>query len=173
MKRSFSIQIQFCFCSLLVADRSCPPRVLTAGKHWQIMCYKERILYDRNPFLLLREGVKNQGGGRPPPAKNIELSKILSMLWKTFFIENNFLYCRPCRGTGSKEIYIKRGRKSKFFCFSPKAAGPESLVNYFQKGALLGQKVALNLWYVDTRPNLQKLFPSIWRSVIFGLYIFF
>ena len=34
-----------------------------------------------------------------------------------------------------------------------KAAGPESLVNYFQKGALLGKKVALNLWYVDTRMN--------------------
>ena len=33
------------------------------------------------------------------------------------------------------------------------AAGLESLVNDFQKGALLGQKVALNLWYFDTRPN--------------------
>ena len=33
----------------------------------------------------------------------------------------------------------------------------------------IGQKAALNLWYVaDTRPNSQKLFPSI-RSVIFGL----
>ena len=31
----------------------------------------------------------------------------------------------------------------------------------FQKGALLGQKTPLNLWYVDTRPNSQKLFPSI------------
>ena len=41
------------------------------------------------------------------------------------------------------------------------AAGPESLVNYFQKGAFLGQKVALNIWYVDTRPNSQILFPSI------------
>ena len=36
--------------------------------------------------------------------------------------------------------------------------GPESLEDYFQKIALLGQKSALNLWYVDTRP---KLFPSI------------
>ena len=36
------------------------------------------------------------------------------------------------------------------------AAGPESLEDYFQKGALLGQKAALNLWNVDTRPNLQK-----------------
>ena len=33
-----------------------------------------------------------------------------------------------------------------------KAARPESLEDYFQKGALLGKKVALNLWYVDTRP---------------------
>ena len=31
----------------------------------------------------------------------------------------------------------------------------------FQKSALLGQKAALNLWYVDTRPNSLKLFPSI------------
>ena len=35
-------------------------------------------------------------------------------------------------------------------------AGLESLVNYFQKGTLLGQKAALNFWYVDTRPNSQK-----------------
>ena len=42
-----------------------------------------------------------------------------------------------------------------------KAAGPTSLEDYFQKGALVGQKAALNLWYVDTRPNSQKLFPSI------------
>ena len=41
------------------------------------------------------------------------------------------------------------------------AAGLTSLENYFQKGELLGQKAELNLWYVDTRPNLQKLFPSI------------
>ena len=44
----------------------------------------------------------------------------------------------------------------------------EVLEYYFQKGALLGQKAAINLWYVDTRPNSQKLFPSIWRSVKFG-----
>ena len=31
--------------------------------------------------------------------------------------------------------------------------GPESLENYFQKGALLGQKAGLNLWYIDTRPK--------------------
>ena len=43
---------------------------------------------------------------------------------------------------------------------TPIAAGPESYEDYFQKGALLGKKAALNLWYVDTRPNSQKLFPS-------------
>ena len=32
----------------------------------------------------------------------------------------------------------------------------------------LGQKSALSLWYGLTRPYSQKLFPSIWRSVIFG-----
>ena len=37
------------------------------------------------------------------------------------------------------------------------AGGPESLEDYFQKSALLNQKAALNLWYVDTRPNSQKL----------------
>ena len=42
-----------------------------------------------------------------------------------------------------------------------RAAGTESLDDYFQKGSLLGQKAALNLWYVDTRPNLQTLFTSI------------
>ena len=41
-------------------------------------------------------------------------------------------------------IYFKR----------PRTAGPESLEDYFQKGALLGQKASLNLWYVDTGPNL-------------------
>ena len=52
------------------------------------------------------------------------------------------------------------------------AAGPESLEGLFFKGELLSQKAALNLWYVDIRPYRQKLFPSIWMSVIFGLYIF-
>ena len=52
------------------------------------------------------------------------------------------------------------------------AAGPTSLEDYFQKGALLGQKADLNLWFVDTRANSKKLFPNIWRSVIFGLWIF-
>ena len=33
------------------------------------------------------------------------------------------------------------------------AAGPETLEDYFQKDAFLGQKAALNLWYVDTRPH--------------------
>ena len=31
------------------------------------------------------------------------------------------------------------------------SAGPESLEDYFQKRALLGQKAALNLWCVDTK----------------------
>ena len=38
-------------------------------------------------------------------------------------------------------------------------AGPESLVNYFQKGALSNS--GTKPWYVDTRPNSQKLFPNI------------
>ena len=42
----------------------------------------------------------------------------------------------------------------------PNTAGPESVEDYFQKGAFLGQKATPNLWYVDTRPNSQKLFPS-------------
>ena len=33
---------------------------------------------------------------------------------------------------------------------------PESLEDYFQKGALFGQKAALNLWYVDTRPTVSE-----------------
>ena len=41
------------------------------------------------------------------------------------------------------------GRKYVFLY----AAGPESLKEYFQKCALLGQKAALHLWYVDIRPN--------------------
>ena len=59
------------------------------------------------------------------------------------------------------------------------AAGPTSLEDYFQKVALLGQKAALNLWYVDTRPNSQKLFPSIfkvchiWLITFFVSYIFY
>ena len=32
------------------------------------------------------------------------------------------------------------------------AAGPQS----FQKGALLGQKAALNLWYIDTWGQIRK-----------------
>ena len=50
-------------------------------------------------------------------------------------------------------------------------AGPESLANYFQKVELLCQKVELNLWYVYTRLNSQKLFPSIWKSFIFFFLI--
>ena len=32
-------------------------------------------------------------------------------------------------------------------------AGPEPIGAYFQKGAHLGQKEVLNLWYVDTSEN--------------------
>ena len=41
------------------------------------------------------------------------------------------------------------------------AAGPESLEDYFQNGSPLGLKAALNLWYVDTKPNSQKLIQNI------------
>ena len=40
------------------------------------------------------------------------------------------------------------------------SVGPESLEDYFQKGALLDQKAALNLWYVDTRPKISKSVPE-------------
>ena len=46
------------------------------------------------------------------------------------------------------------------------AAGPTSLEDYFQKGALLGQKSVLNLWYVDTiasqiRKNCSRAFEGL------------
>ena len=54
-------------------------------------------------------------------------------------------------------------------------AGPESLEDYFQKDAHLGQQAALNLWYVDTRPNSQKRLSyfafKIQKQLIFS-YIF-
>ena len=56
--------------------------------------------------------------------------------------------------------YIYNTRDSYIDEYST-SAGPESLEDYFQEGALLGKKAALNLWYVYTRPNSQKLFPSI------------
>ena len=59
-----------------------------------------------------------------------------------------------------------------FHVSPPIAAGSESLVNYFQKGAFLGQKVALNFWYVDTRPNLQKLFPRAYKAYTFFKQIY-
>ena len=49
----------------------------------------------------------------------------------------------------------------KTYLFIYISAEPTSLEDYFQKGPLLGQKGAL------TRPHSQ--FPSIWRSIIFGL----
>ena len=56
------------------------------------------------------------------------------------------------------------------------SARPESLEVYIKKGALLGQKAALNLWYVNTRPYSQKMFPSIWLMIFLNkifLVIFF
>ena len=51
---------------------------------------------------------------------------------------------------------------SSVYCRSIEAmdlhtAEPESLEDYFQKGAVLGQKATLNVWYVDTRPNSQTV----------------
>ena len=46
------------------------------------------------------------------------------------------------------------------------AAGQKSFEDYFPKGALLGQKAELNLWYFDNRPNSQKMFPSIGLSYL-------
>ena len=48
-----------------------------------------------------------------------------------------------------------------------KAAGPESWEDYFQKGALFGQKAALNLWYVDTRSSK---FLQIWPGIDVPLF---
>ena len=74
--------------------------------------------------------------------------------------------CKGClilkTGYVAYTIYIQTGRAiSGKLCKLYKAAGPTSLGEYFQKGALLGKKAALNLWFVNTRPNSQKLFPSI------------
>ena len=57
------------------------------------------------------------------------------------------------------------------FIKSSKAAGPESLEDYFQKGALLGQKAVKNLWCVDTRPNSQKLLPSILSYLAYNFFL--
>ena len=54
---------------------------------------------------------------------------------------------------------------------NPPAAGPENLVNYFQKGALLGKKAALNLWYVDNRPNSKK-FSRAFEGLSYLAYFF-
>ena len=74
-----------------------------------------------------------------------------------------------CSGTLN---HYKGRKKSKTIKYPAGEAGPESLKDYFQKGALLGQKAAQNLWYVDTWPNSKKPFPSICRSVIYGLQNF-
>ena len=57
-----------------------------------------------------------------------------------------------------KNIFIGGGGS---FNHSYSTDGLESVVNYLQKDVHLGKKMALNLWYVDTRPNSQKLFLGI------------
>ena len=59
--------------------------------------------------------------------------------------------------TSQAWIIYTNCREGVFTNYQNSAAGPECLVNYFQKVALLGKKVALNLWYVDTRPISQKI----------------
>ena len=54
------------------------------------------------------------------------------------------------------------------FCKNKYCRWARVLKTIFKKvHVLLGQKAALNLWYVDTSQISKKLFPSIWRSVIF------
>ena len=49
-------------------------------------------------------------------------------------------------------------------------AGQQSSEDYFQKkGALLGQKAALNLWYVETRTDSQKQVCHIWLIKVFKI----
>ena len=68
-----------------------------------------------------------------------------------------------------RKLFFKNGNILKYAETSwqtrgkplPLTAGPESLEDYFQKGAFLTQKAALNLWYVDTRPNSKEMFPNI------------
>ena len=68
------------------------------------------------------------GGVNPPPAKKFvffqtKCKKYSACPENLFFIKTIFMYCRPCLvHTGSK------------------AAGPESIKDYFQIGALLSQK---------------------------------
>ena len=64
-----------------------------------------------------------------------------------------------------KNHQAARMRTKRFHSLSPIAAGPESLEDYFQKASLLGQKAALNLWYVDNSVNSKKLFPKIWPRI--------
>ena len=71
------------------------------------------------------------------------------------------MYSRPASNNNTYLVHDDR-----LWEWEAISAGPESLEDYFQKGALLGQKVVLNLWYIDTRPNSQKQFLSNLRSVI-------
>ena len=51
------------------------------------------------------------------------------------------------------------------------SAGPESLEDYFQKGERLGQKAAPNLWYVDTRPNSEKMLSYLANKIQKTTYV--
>ena len=51
-------------------------------------------------------------------------------------------------------------------------AGPESLEDYFQKGTLLGQKAALNIWFVDMIPGqIRKNCYLAFESLSYLVYI--
>ena len=80
-----------------------------------------------------------------------------------------FMYRTADLAALSRSFYSKEKRYTYINCSVHKcgiAAGPESLEDFFQKAALLCQKVELNLY---TRPNSQKMLPNIWRSVIFDI----
>ena len=59
-----------------------------------------------------------------------------------------------------------------------KVAVPKSLEEFFQKSALLGQKAALNLWYVDIKAKFAKTVPEhlkvshIWRIQFLKNFLF-
>ena len=56
---------------------------------------------------------------------SVKMWKILSMLWKASLIKTIFLYCHPCLISGSKEIFLEKGRKKVDFC--PQKVGGSEL----------------------------------------------
>ena len=50
-------------------------------------------------------------------------------------------------------------RRKKHVCCKKHYSWANIFRRLFSTGALLGHKAGLNLWYVDTRPNSQKVFP--------------